>query len=353
MRFRIFSPWLIAAFSCLAVAFFVRGIVSSMPMNRGSRPMEGIVLSGNRSVVPFQNPKSVSDRLIATLSFVPGRARSVPLVAAMIENHEEARAYQKGLKEAAAIFELIAEGDITRFIAFFPSDRLPAAIGPIRSLREHFVSIANGYKPLLLHVGGHPLAYEALANNRELIHHDGIRFDGETYQRDREIPAPHNLFMQKEPLKELLAETELLPFSLPLFPTCSGAACNLSKGKSATKISINMGSRIHDFTYLYKSLFGAYTRTIDGAEKQGEPQNVVILEAIVSGFREKGYIPWTKTFGEGKMLLFRNGKVMEGVWKRDQGKPFAFFDAEGEKLLVAQGQVWVTMLPKLDMVTWE
>ena len=354
MKIRPISPWLIAALSCFLLIVFLRGALAVLPKSATlhSGTVEGsLLLAGKEQTVSLPGSSNVSSKLVALLSFVPdGGKKAVPLVAAMIENHEDARAYQQGLKEALIVFELIAEGDITRFLAVFRADKLPKLIGPVRSLREHFVSIALGYKPLLLHIGGHPLAYEALENNPALLHHDGIRYDGQTYHRDTEASAPHNLFMSKEPLQELLKKTKLALFSLPLFAIGSLPS---TEGEKAQTIEMNMGSPLHDVTYNYRSLQNGYIRSIEGSSRQAQPSTIAILEATVDGFNQAGYIPWTNTTAGGKMLLFRNGKVFKGTWKREKGKPFVFLDSKGEILPVTRGQVWVTMLPALNMVTWE
>lgn len=354
MKLRPFSPWLLAAIVCLVLAFAVRGTVALLPVETQKNIVtERTILAGTSKMTRIPSAASVSESLIATLSFVPEIKKSVPLVAVMIENHEDARPYQRGLPDALAVFELIVEGDITRFMAIIRADRLPPLLGPVRSLREHFVSIADGYKPLLLHAGGHPLAYEAMARNPDIFHHDGIRYDGQTYERDHDIPAPHNLFMGRAPLQRLIKETKLKAFPLPLFPTCSGAACNLIEGENATKITMNMSSPLHNVTFLYKGLLGSYTRSIAEADHQAQPKTIAILETEVEGFHQKGYVPWTRTIGEGDMLLFRNGKVMEGKWQRKGGEPFVFMDKEEKILEVSLGQVWITMLPMLSMVKWE
>ncbi len=77
------------------------------------------------------------------------------------------------------------------------------------------------------------------------------------------------------------------------------------------------------------------------------------METHVDGFNRAGYIPWTKTFGDGRLVMFRNGKVFEGIWRRDKGENLKFFDSDGNVLPVKKGQVWVTMLPTLNMVSWE
>src|SRR5262249_16737537 len=54
-------------------------------------------------------------------------------LAVMVENHPAARP-QSGLSEADTVYEVLAEGGITRFLAIFRVDNAPV-IGPIRSAR--------------------------------------------------------------------------------------------------------------------------------------------------------------------------------------------------------------------------
>jgi len=351
-------PWLLSLAWCIAFVLFVQLSISftqksdierwnsaEVVEDRGSLYLAGTELPG---------PTSVSETLISRLAFSPeADVKEVPLVASVIENHEDARPHQKGLRDAIAVFELIVEGDITRFLAFFRADRLPSVVGPVRSLREFTVSLALGYKPLLLHAGGHRFAYDALKANPELIHHDGLRYDGETYERDDKIDPPHNLFMRKAPLASVLEKHNIKLFDLPLLPITNNQQLKTNNLSKASKISINMGSPDHDVTIIYKPLRKLYIRSVARAARQAQPKTIAVLETYVDGFNQPGYIPWTKTFDGGKMLLFRDGKVIEGTWEREKGEPFRFYDLEGNILGVAKGQVWVTMLPTLDMVSWE
>ncbi len=278
---RTFFPWLFAFIWCVAFVFFLQIVFTLSPekSNNIQTALPGsLVVAGTE--IPGIN--SVSERLIERLSFSPDSAtKKIPLVVSVIENHEDARPHQKGIRNAEAIFEFVVEGDITRFLAFFRSDRLPDKIGPVRSLREYMVSLALGYKPLVLHAGGHPFAYDALARNPDLINHDGIRYDGETYERDPDGTPPHNLFMRRAPLQSIIEENNLKKFDLPIFHTTSNPTSPRLRGageqrvtsnKFTRKININMGSPTHDVTFLYKSLYSAYTRSTAEAPKQAQPK---------------------------------------------------------------------------------
>ena len=66
----------------------------------------------------------------------------------MIENSPDARP-QSGLDQAGVIYEAIAEGGITRFMAIFQESK-PQYIGPVRSLRMTYAEFANHTTAALL-----------------------------------------------------------------------------------------------------------------------------------------------------------------------------------------------------------
>ncbi|MCP5939883.1 DUF3048 domain-containing protein, partial [Klebsiella pneumoniae] len=63
-----------------------------------------------------------------------------PVTGVMIENSTDARP-QSGLDQAGVVFEAIAEGGITRFLALF-QDTQPDYVGPVRSSRPYYVQWA-------------------------------------------------------------------------------------------------------------------------------------------------------------------------------------------------------------------
>jgi len=83
-----------------------------------------------------------------------------PLIV-MIENHADARP-QSGLGMADVVYEAVAEGGITRFMAVFYCRSVAGAgtakydVGPVRSARTYFLDLASEYSdyPLYTHVGG-------------------------------------------------------------------------------------------------------------------------------------------------------------------------------------------------------
>ena len=81
-------------------------------------------------------------------------------IAVVIENHTQARP-QSGLSNADIIYETLAEGGITRFLALYQTQDAKE-IGPIRSARPYFNTIANQWGAVYAHVGGSEIALSEL-----------------------------------------------------------------------------------------------------------------------------------------------------------------------------------------------
>src|SRR3990167_951299 len=74
-------------------------------------------------------------------------------LAVMIENHADARP-QSGLTSADIVYEAVAEGGITRFMAIFYCNLSDTQVGPVRSARTYFLDWLSEYDALYAHVGG-------------------------------------------------------------------------------------------------------------------------------------------------------------------------------------------------------
>ncbi|MFH0804659.1 MAG: DUF3048 domain-containing protein, partial [Patescibacteria group bacterium] len=92
--------------------------------------------------------------------YVPSGQENLFPAAVMVENLVAARP-QSGLAKANVVYEALAEGGITRFMAVYAS---PLAglreIGPVRSARPYYLDWVGEYHALYLHAGGSPQALQ-------------------------------------------------------------------------------------------------------------------------------------------------------------------------------------------------
>ena len=86
-------------------------------------------------------------------------------VMVVVENHSQARP-QWGLTSSDIVFEMVAEGGITRMILMYAdASRLPDKIGPVRSTRHYFLDLAEGYDAIFTHFGQSTYAKQQLQNH--------------------------------------------------------------------------------------------------------------------------------------------------------------------------------------------
>lgn len=289
--------------------------------------------------------------ILSRLSMFPGM-RSKPLpFAVMIENHEDARPYHTALQDALMVQEFLVEGFISRFVVMFDARRIPAEIGPVRSLRPYFLDGIAPWARMVFHAGGSPEALSRVQNGDDFFAMNLLYYDGDSSLRKKGPLAPHNLFLTKQNVQTFLEEVPerfLQPAQWP--PFAIGTA---EGGEPAETVRVNFFNPLHNIVFHYLPLAQKYKRTNGEDVSEARPANVLVLEVPIDSIGEYGRLFMT-TVGSGKAQLFHSGNVWEGLWSRkDIYTPYTISDAEGNELPFAQGQVWILVLPTLDRVSWE
>lgn len=335
-RFFVFGVALIALMA--SILFFVwlfRAAPSPSPF---LRPVPSL---------PEALPSGGIGDFLSRFGFAPWSVPSLFPVAIVIENHEAARPYQRGLDRALFIAEFLVEGYISRFIAFFDRDNLPEQVGPVRSLRPYFLSVMQPWASALLFAGGSPEALKLLETSAvPWVNLLGV---DDTSLRDRSVPPPHNLFLRPSFITGLFADRRLHDVEWPPFPRGGSPY-----GSGASLIHLRFFSPLHDTTYRYDALDDVYIRTSGRVTHIARPRNILILAIPVTGEGEYGRLA-IRPQGSGPALLFHSGLVQEGQWERGEGNrdPFRFLDRQGNPLRFVPGLTWMTVLPTLERVQWE
>lgn len=272
-----------------------------------------------------------------------------PVTAIMIENSIDARP-QSGLADAGVVFEAIAEGGITRFLALYQESR-PGSVGPIRSARPYYVEWAKGFDASYLHVGGSP---EGLALIRSL----GVKdLDQSTYgdriaSRVSSRYAPHNMYTDFDRIDALNNELGFTSSDFKPFTRKGSAVADPSVPLAAAKISFDISGANYNTSYTYNSETNSYARVMasrphsdQATGKQISPNVVVALITDYSINPNRIHSVY-RTTGTGEVLVFQDGNVTKGTWsKASQSASLEFLNAAGEPLEINPGQTWITALP--------
>lgn len=277
------------------------------------------------------------------------------VTAVMIENSPDARP-QSGLKQAGVVYEAIAEGGITRFLALYQNKK-PQLIGPVRSLRMYYVDWLAPYNPSVAHVGG---SYKALKEVRNGRYRDIDEFfNPGAYWRATDRYAPHNVYTS---FKNLDALNKKKGYTTSEFESFARVDGEPAKTPTATNIQINFSSPTYNTTYKYDKKNNRYLRNLAGAahkdRESGQitPSVVIALRVNMKHVMEDGYREQITTTGSGKAVLFQNGTAKNVTWRKaKRSSPLTLTDSEGKEIPLVRGQTWIAAVPTSGggSVTWQ
>src|SRR3989344_5141001 len=245
----------------------------------------------------------------------------------MIENHQEARP-QSGLSSADVIYEAVAEGGITRFLAvYFCQDG--AQIG--------FPVFWRDYDRL-----GHPVATE------------------------------HTMYSTSEKLWEYAKSSRGLTevdkkgtlWSKGFVPYSFKEDASSSKRGTTKSIHLEFWSSMPDYftdwvydplTNLYKRSTGKKIQVDKNTNKQLTSKNIVVLfmqeRNANDGYENNVHLLY-RTKGTGKAEIFMDGKQIKGAWRKDSRTArILLFDSTGAPVEFNRGLIWFEILPTDGVVT--
>lgn len=284
-------------------------------------------------------------------------------VAVMLNNLKAAMP-QLGVSQADIIYEIPAEGQITRMLAVFQSLEGVGDLGSIRSTRPYYLETALGHDALLVHAGGSPDAYRDIPA-WGVDNMDGVRggSDAEIFWRDKErrrtAGYEHSMLTSGENIQTYLDEGH---FPLKhregyVYSQTFAEDGTPAGGIAAETVKLYFSNyKTGTFTYdpeTKRYLIGQYGgEYIDGnTGEQVGVTNVLVLETAISVIPgdEEGRLT-VRTTGEGKGTFLCGGRAVSILWSRkDRNSPFVYTTEDGRPLVLGQGKSYVCIMsPKMS-----
>lgn len=272
----------------------------------------------------------------------------------MIENSPDARP-QSGLKDSGVVFEAIAEGGITRFLALYQEQK-PQLIGPVRSVRMYYVDWVAAFNASVAHIGG---SAAALAEVRNGSYRDIDQFfNAAYYWRATDRYAPHNVYTSFAKLDELNAAKG---YTSSTFTGFTRKDTKASETPNATSVNVQVSSALFNSTYMYNTSTNSYDRSQAGAphlDREGgqiSPRVVIAMKIDQQRVFEDGWREQIAAIGSGTAYIFQDGTVQEVKWsKASKTEQIKFTDTAGADIPLARGQTWITAVPNgTGGVTWQ
>ncbi len=299
----------------------------------------------------------------------------------MIENHENSRP-QSGLNSADVVYEIVAEGGITRFLVVYHC-MAPVQVGPVRSARTYFLDYISEYgtNPLYAHVGGAntPGPADALSQINKYgwgSYNDMNQFSigFPTFWRDynrlgHATATEHTMYSTTDKLwkfakeeRGLGAEDEdgnswdegFVPYKFK------------DKESKGTSQAIHVEYWERDSNYFIDWFFdpatNSYNRNNGGkphvdrnTNKQFNAKNIVAIftreSSANDGYENNAHLLY-KTVGSGKARVFIDGKEIEATWEKDSRTDRTkILNESGEEIEFNRGRIWFHVLPLEGVVS--
>jgi hypothetical protein len=310
--------------------------------------------------LPSTTPAKLYESNLDGTLVIEENANKHPL-GVMIENHPAARP-QSGLAAASVVYEAIAEGGITRYLAIYGPNSADK-IGPIRSARTYFADWCNEYDCYYAHVGGN---YDAL---RDKIPGDKIKdidqfANAGAYWREPQkgVASEHTMFSSTTKLYELVTTKKWstpIRENFDIYTFTDDPKTTIAA--SISKINIDFSSPSYLVNYVFNPTKNSYARNLAGkadidlnGNTQIEAKNIIIQyisrTAVVTAINETGWA--MPTVGSGRAVIYQNGTKTEGSWKKtDKYARTQFLGSDGQLITLNRGATWVEVVNPGSTVT--
>lgn len=279
-------------------------------------------------------------------------------VAVMLNNLKKAQP-QLGVSMADIIYEVPAEGGITRMLGVYQTLDGVGNLGSIRSARPYYIELAMGHDALYVHAGGSPEAYQDL-KSWKVNYIDGVNGSASqsaVFWRDPERKKnkgyEHSLLASGETIQNFwdnskYPKTHQDDYSYPQTFTDDP----LTGGTAAEHIKLYYTSYktgLFDYDaetgkYLVSQYQAPY---VDGnTGEQVGVTNLLILETNISAISgdTAGRLK-VRTTGEGEGTLYRSGQCIPIHWSRsNRDVPFSYTTSDGQPLALGRGNSYVCLI---------
>lgn len=295
------------------------------------------------------NTEKVEEQKLYTYPFTGLKTDEEPnnrAIAVMVNNQKQARP-QSGLHEADIVFEILAEGNITRLLALYQST-IPERVGPVRSAREYYFRLAEDYDAIYVYHGAADFV-------NDMIQQSGIDFlNGAHYDNDKVLfiresfrVAPHNSYLL---IQEAYNKAEAKGYEITAnhTPLTFLDEDDTVSGEAAPYAKITYFPNEPIVEYKYDETTETYLRYNDGTqtvdletETPIQLNNVLIIETEHKVIDKQGRRAVDLKSG-GYGYLLQQGKVQHVEWENQNGMIVPVKD--GKVVPLVPGKTWINVI---------
>ena len=318
---------------------------------------------------PTPSPPPTEPTLIDGVRVYPEQLQELEArlpLAVMVDNFATGARPQVNLDKADLVFEAVAEGGITRFLAVYWRND-PGVIESVRSARVYYLDWAAELDAIFVHWGFASSAGAAdvpsAISRLGLRRLDGFSYGHPLFERDPNRAGPHNAIANSDALWDQAAQNDWS--GPPSIDPWTFKEDDPARADAVTANTVDLGFGgpfLSDYAvrWTYDPPTNSYLRTMgnvpheDGASGQRiRAKNVAVMVTDVWSAGDGTAHLLYRTTGEGQAIIFQDGVAIEGSWEKPSAaERTRFYDAAGNEIAFNRGQTWVEVMALGDPLSY-
>ena len=291
---------------------------------------------------------------------------------AMVINNSGRALPQSGIGSADIVYEVLAEGDVTRLVGIFQS-YIPEKIGPMRSARDYFIDFAFNHDALFVHHGASTGGYGRISS-LNITNLDGMALEGTVFWRDRSYPywavntgnrpIEHSSYTGNERLFTHIENRGIRDYWRD-HPYDFGFGFNIwpdvPNPEDGQAYIVNIPfSALYFRRFVYDPSTGLYmSENRQGQHMDALTQEQVSVSTILIQFTNMRVIDnvgrrSVDTVGSGSGYMIYGGRYQPVRWEKDSHtSPARWYFLDGTPLRLNPGRVWICVFQSNGNVVFE
>ena len=337
---------LLLVLSCFAFVFSLTACKSLPQVADKTSGKTTTTTTETTTLPPFvQNP-------LTGVRDLPSAAAGKRPIAIMINNIKTAWSVQTGLGNADIVYETLAEGGITRYMAVFSNiTKNDSRIGTVRSSRYTYAELALGHDALYVHCGSDDLYTTPFMRNHNMDDLDlganasrsGVRVkNGKAYE--------HTLYTSgaliNKSIVKLDRRTDLKSSKNKPYFNFNPEGNPVKPALEAASIKVKF-SDSYSSSFKYSSEKGLYLKSQGGMAqndyktgKQVKSKNVIVIFTPIVTRPDNYHVKSDLSSGMG--YYFSEGGYQAIKWSKDGAEnSLHFTNEDGTALSINTGNTWI------------
>lgn len=272
-------------------------------------------------------------------------------IALMIDNDSNAARPQIGLESAYMVYEIVVEGQATRFMALF-NDFSLEKVGPVRSSRHYFLDYAMEHDAIYAHAGWSPKAANDISS-LGINNINGVAGDGAIFWRDNTYDSTwHNLYTATTKLSARADEKQYNRETESAIPNYNEND-TVPEGRELTEIHIPYAN-FYKVDWKYDAESKRFVRYVNGKTHDSQTGEAITAKNIIMYTVKNKNLPDKEdkgrqdleNIGSGTGYYFSDGMMVEINWSksaRDAKTEYTLTD--GTPLALNPGNTFIQIVP--------